>query len=104
MGNRSGLLTACLLIFLAGCFLPLPALGQQSQGSVTGVHTHPSDSLTPDAQVAAAERETGAQLFQAECRSLKRVRGVLGLFVVQIEKKGAAFMVNLTAFVRRLGC
>jgi hypothetical protein len=49
MGNRLGFLTACLLIFLASCFLPLPARGQQFQGSITGAVTAPSGSQIPDA-------------------------------------------------------
>ena len=48
MGNRLGFLTVCLLIFLASCFLPLPATGQQLQGSITGTVTAPICSQIPD--------------------------------------------------------
>lgn len=68
MGNRSGLLTACLLMFLARCFLCLPAWGQQFQGSITGVVAHPSGSLIPDTQVTAAEQGTG---FSRSSRNLQ---------------------------------
>ena len=68
MGHRPGFLTACLLMFLAGCFLCLPALGQQFQGSITGMVTGPSGSLIPDAQVTAAEQGTG---FSRSSRTLQ---------------------------------
>ncbi len=68
MGNRPGFLTDCLLIFLAGCFLSLPAWGQQFRGSITGVVTDLSGSLIPDAQVTAAEQGTG---FSCSSRTLQ---------------------------------
>jgi hypothetical protein len=44
------------------------------------VVTDPNGSLIPDAQVAAAAQ--GIQPFQPKCRSLNRVRKILGLFAV----------------------
>jgi hypothetical protein len=65
--NRSRFLTASLLILLAGC-LPVPAWGQQVQGSITGVVSDPSGAMIPDAQVTAVEQSTG---FNRSSRSLQ---------------------------------
>ncbi len=67
MFNRSGFLTASLLILLASC-LPVPAWGQQVQGSVTGVVSDPSGAMIPDTQVTAVEQSTG---FNRSSRSLQ---------------------------------
>jgi len=69
MGYRPGSSTACLLMFLAGCFSCLPAWGQQLQGSITRVVAGPSGSLIPDAQVTAAEQGTGSALPAGPCRT-----------------------------------
>src|ERR1035441_332334 len=66
--NRSGLLTSCLLMFLAGCFLCFPAWGRQFQGGITGVVTDPNGSLIPGAQVTVAEQGTG---FSRSSRALQ---------------------------------
>ena len=67
MFNRSGFLTASLLILFAGCLL-VPAWGQQVQGSITGVVSDPSGAMIPDAQVTAVEQSTG---FSRSSRSLR---------------------------------
>jgi hypothetical protein len=58
MGNRSGFFAACLLIFLASCFLCLPAWGQQLQGRIAEVVTDPSSSLIPDEQGTGFSRSS----------------------------------------------